>query len=365
MAERALHIGIDARELAGQMTGVGRDLPGILRAWSANGAAAKHRFTLISPQELPAWVRTLGPAFSTTVEASDEAGTRWEQTRLPGAAKRAGVDVWFSPGYTAPIFMRCPFVVTIHDVSFFAHPEWFGRREGIRRRWLTRLSARRARSVLTVSEFSAREIVKWTGVARTDINIAPNAAPPPHETPGPRAPIVLFVGSLFNRRRLPDMLHSFRLVREQVPDARLVLVGDNRTLPRIDPMTMAATLGIGRSVEWRDYVPDETLNEIYSQAKVFLFLSEYEGFAITPLEAIAHGVPPVMLDTPVAREVYGRAARVTLGNPQSIAEAIVELLTNPEAHERTLDAGRKLLGTYSWDRSAAVVLQALEKAAAT
>src|SRR6185295_3606523 len=103
----------------------------------------------------------------------------------------------------------------------------------------------------------------------------------------------LFVGSLFNRRRLPDMLHAFKLTLARVPEARLILVGDNRTHPHIDPLTLAAALGVSAQVEWRAYVPEEELEALYDRAKVFLFLSEYEGFAMTPLEALAHGVPPV------------------------------------------------------------------------
>lgn len=364
MADRDLHIGIDARELAGHPTGVGRYLSGLLRAWAAD-LSLRHRFTLFTTESEMDGLEALGSRFALVVEPpARQGGTWWEQAKLLGPAARAGVDVWFSPGYTAPLFLHCPLVVAIHDVSFFAHPKWFGWREGLRRRWLARASARRAHSVVTLSEFSAGEIVRWLKIPRDRIHLAPPGAPHiDRPVQGPREPIVLFVGSLFNRRRLPDMLHAFRLTVAQVPDARLILVGDNRTHPRIDPATMAATLGIARQVEWRAYVSDEELEDLYDRAKVFLFLSEYEGFAMTPLEALAHGVPSVLLDTKVSREVYGRAARVSLGNAHSISDALIELLTDADVHAQTVDVGRKLLATYSWASSAKIVLQALEAAA--
>ena len=385
MADRALHIGIDARELAGHPTGVGKYLSGLLRAWAAD-AGLRHRFTLFAPHEntreasadshpasgtghqcleVPE-LSLLGPRFTFAGEPTTRGGgTWWEQAKLPGLAAKAGVDVWFSPGYTAPQLLRCPLVVAIHDVSFFAHPEWFGWREGLRRRWLTRASAHRAHSVVTISEFSAGEIVRRLRIPRDRITLAPPGAPhvalPVH---GARQPIVLFVGSLFNRRRLPDMLHAFKLTVARVPEARLILVGDNRTHPRIDPLGMAATLGLSGQVEWRSYVCDEERDDLYDRAKVFLFLSEYEGFAMTPLEALAHGVPSVLLDTKLTREVYGRAARISPGNAQSISDALVELLTDAGIHAQTMEAGRTLLATYSWASSAKIVLQALEEAAA-
>ena len=135
----------------------------------------------------------------------------------------------------------------------------------------------------------------------TRIRLAPPGAPtvtPLREAPGTREPLVLFVGSLFNRRRIPDLLSGFARAAQRVPDARLVLVGDNRTHPPIDPTAIAASLGLAARVDWQSYVTDDALELLYDTARVFAFLSDYEGFAMTPLEALAHGVPSVLLDTP-------------------------------------------------------------------
>src|SRR4029450_11826087 len=104
---------------------------------------------------------------------------------------------------------------------------------------------------------------------------------------------------------VPELLQASALARERVPGARLVLVGDNRTSPRIDPRAIARLLDIDRDVDWREDVSDQDLAALYGRARVFAFLSDYEGFGMTPLEAIAHGVPAVVLNSAVAREVYG------------------------------------------------------------
>src|SRR5205823_1445232 len=119
--------------------------------------------------------------------------------------------------------------------------------------------------------------------------------------------------------------------------------------------------GIERQVEWRAYVSDEDLDRLYSAARVFLFLSDYEGFAMTPLEALAHGVPSILLDTPVAREVYGSAATL-ISSPSALSPALVRLLTDDDAHAASVAAGRTRLARYSWPKAAADVLTAFEDA---
>lgn len=365
MADRPLHVAIDGRELLGQPTGVGRYLLELLRVWAADPVTA-HRFTVILPGPPPPHLTGLGPRVTWHVEPATAAGTWWEQVRLPRALARVAPDVLFAPGYTAPLQRLCPTVVTIHDVSFWAHPEWFPRREGIRRRWLTRTSARRAARIVTASVFSAGEIVRWLRVPISRIEVAPAGAPaaaPRREGPPP-GQVVLYTGSLFTRRRIPALLTAFRLVAAQVPAARLVLVGDNRTRPSIDPIVLAAQEGIRDRVDWRAYVSDEERDRLYATARVFVFLSDYEGFGLTPLEAIAHGVPPVLLDTPVAREVYGDAARLVPADPAAIAAALTSLLQDDRAHQDLVAAGARRLSAFSWTRSAAIVLRALEQAAA-
>ena len=249
MGNRALHIGVDGRELLGQPTGVGRYIERVLREWMADPAFA-HRVSVFLPAAPPARLTALGPAIEWQVESSASGGTVWEQTRLPRALSAARTEVFFAAGYTAPLRMPCPFVVAIYDVSFSAHPEWFSWREGLRRRWVTRQAARRAASIVTISEFSASEIARYLGVERTRIRIAPPGPPEAaSRIAAGRDPVVLYVGSLFNRRHIPELLEAFALVSRRQPDARLTLVGENRTDPPIDPRALASDLGIGTSVD--------------------------------------------------------------------------------------------------------------------
>jgi len=180
-----------------------------------------------------------------------------------------------------------------------------------------------------------------------------------------REPLVLFVGSLFNRRRLPDLIAAFARATTALPQARLVIVGDNRTWPRQDLRGIAKTEGVEARTEFLSYIPEEALASLYARASVFAFFSEYEGFGLTPLEAMSSGVPPVVLDTPVAREVYAEAAfYVQPGDIAGAARLLERLLTDTGAARHVLERAPAVLSRYSWEETAARTLAHLERIAA-
>lgn len=362
-----MRVAIDARELCGRPTGVGRYLAGLLTAWSASDHARRHRWTLLTHAPLtiePGWNAAL-----TVVPGGG--GTAWEQCALSRAIGSERPDVFFAPGYTAPLTVASPLVVTIHDVSFFAHREWFSFREGLRRRLLTAWSARRARAVITDTDFSNREIQKHIGIPAARIRTIPlgmdrRAARRPDQRPVDGSPMVLFVGSIFERRRVDRLMAAFEAVAKRVPGARLEIVGENRTRqPRLDLDAIRNRSAHRDRISIRSYVDQATLAQLYGEASVFVFLSEYEGFGLTPLEALVAGVPPVVLDTAVARETCGGAARYVGhdASNQQIADAIVELLTNAGARQDVLGHADAVLARYDWDRAAAQTLSVLEEAA--
>ncbi|HVB38815.1 MAG TPA: glycosyltransferase family 1 protein, partial [Vicinamibacterales bacterium] len=319
-------IAVDARELCGRPTGVGRYLASLLAEWHRTAGAHEIRLYAPSAPALPH-----GVTMAVRLVPGGR-GTWWEQRQLPAALAGDRPDVLFAPAYTAPIWTEVPVVVTIHDLSFVAHPEWFSWREGARRRLVTRLAARRAAAVITVSAFSQREIVERFHLPASRVHVVPSGIPGPagaapsgsHTAGGPR---VLFVGSIFNRRHVPELIRAFAPVARADRDARLDLVGENRTHPPQDLGALAASLGISPQVLVRSFVPDAELAALYAGARAFAFLSEYEGFGFTPLEALSAGVPIVVLDTPVAREIYGAAALyVRLGDEAGGTEAMRALL---------------------------------------
>lgn len=354
-----MRIAIDARELVGKPTGVGRYLAGILAGWGELPGAAAHEFILCTPEPVP-----IPSSLRAVASLAPGHGTMWEQRVLPRLVAGAGADVLFAPGYTGPLSGRIPMVVTIHDVSFAAHPEWFSWREGLRRRLLTRWAARRASRVITVSDFSKREIVRHLGVPPSQVEVIYSGAPASTTTGSPRAPAVLYVGSLFNRRHVPELIEGFDRVTRRHPEATLAIVGDNRTSPRIDLDALIAGRTSAGRIHARSYVTDAELASLYASASAFAFLSDYEGFAFTPMEALTAGVPVVLLDTEVAREIYGPAAiYVERAAPDLIAAALERALFDRDERARVLAAAPAQLARYSWRECAQRTLQVLLAAA--
>jgi glycosyltransferase involved in cell wall biosynthesis len=351
-----MRVAVDARELLGQPTGVGRYLREILRAWNDLPGAAAHEYLLCSPAPLD---DHLLPNLKVTVRTAAPNGTLWEQAVLPTMI--ADAHVLFAPGYTGPLRSRVPMVLTIHDVSFAAHPEWFGWREGLRRRMVTRLSARRAAKVITVSDFSKREIVRHLHVEAPKVEVIYSGLTTLAAAPAARRePIVLFVGSLFNRRHIPELIDGFSRMAARHPEARLEIVGDNRTKPHVDVARLIAASPAGGRIRARSYVADEELATLYATASAFAFLSDYEGFAMTPLEALGMEMPVVLLDTEVAREIYGPAAHyVARPEPEAIATALEAVLFDGAERARLLAAAPATLERYSWRECAQRTLQVL------
>ena len=351
-----MKIAIDARELHGQPTGVGRLLRTLLEEWTRMPAAQAHEFIQLAPA------------------AAGQGGTFWEQLVLPRLVRQARADVLFAPAYSGPMFSPVPMVVAIHDVSFAAHPEWFAWREGLRRRTTTWLAARAAKRVVTISEFSKREIVAHLGVEASQIVVAyPGVttltAGTSLDTRGVNLKgsryrcTVLFVGSVFNRRHVPELIEAFALLARSRPDVRLEIVGDNRTTPRVNLEALVQATGLPDRIHARSYVSDHDLPQLYAEAAAFVFLSEYEGFGLTPLEALASEVPVVLLDTPVAREICGDAAiYVTRPDPELVAAALQTVLFDAAERERILNAASRVVTRYSWATFAEHVLAALIEA---
>jgi glycosyltransferase involved in cell wall biosynthesis len=357
-----MRIGIDARELAGHPTGVGRYLNALVREWAAGDAAGRHEFVLYSPAAPDA-----GPDDRRFARrhVPGVPGTYWEQVLLPRVARGDHLDLFFAPAYTAPIRLHVPTVVTIHDLSYEAHPEWFRLREGVRRRWLTRQAARRAAAIITDSEFSRGEVTERLGVPDSRIVvIRPGIDPPAVKAAAGSEPRLLYVGSIFNRRHVPELLRAFAALVRDHPDASLDIVGANRTHPHEDLAAAIEHAGLTGRVRLQQYAEDGHLRQLYAQARAFAFLSEYEGFGMTPLEALAVGVPPVVGDTAVARETCGDAALfVPWNDVPAIAHALERALFDEPTRRRILEAAPRVLEPFSWPRAARETLDVIERAA--
>lgn len=290
---------------------------------------------------------------------------------------RDRIDVAFCPAYASPLGWRGPSVTTLHDVSFCARPEEFGFLQGLALRFFARRSAAASRALITESDFSRREIGRLLGDAAlaktvvilngTDDDLP--RGPSRHEARrrlglNEADKLIITVGSIFPRRNLNVLVAAVAEAKARVPGARLDIVGDDRSNGRIDIAGDAARAGVSGSVTLSGYLSDEDLAVRYAAADAAAFLSEYEGFGLPALEALARGVPTLIGNRPSQSELFGDGALVVEPrDAAAVADGLARILTDPSEAARLRAAGAMVAARFSWTRAAEETLRVIERAA--
>jgi glycosyltransferase involved in cell wall biosynthesis len=284
---------------------------------------------------------------------------------IPQALKSTGVDL-FHGVYWARWWKAPPYVLTVHDLSFVSFPQGFRAHE----RWvyanLIREMARRARAVITISEYSKRDICEKWKIPVEKVHVTYLAADPSfeealatsHDSPVERVaspvPYILFVGNLHPRKNLVRLLEAFVLLRkEKRLDIRLKIVGQKAWLYG-DIFETVRKNGIEEEVEFTGYVGQEELKQLYRDAAVMCYPSLFEGFGLPVLEAMWCGCPVVASRATSIPEVTGDAA--ILVNPldsSDIASGLEQMLGNSEKAARMREQGLRHAQNFSWTKTVA------------
>jgi glycosyltransferase involved in cell wall biosynthesis len=264
------------------------------------------------------------------------AGHLWEQAWLPIAAR--GAELIYSPANLAPVASRRN-VVVIHDVAALRHPEWYSKSYAAWQRAVLPLIAKRARLVITVSEFSRGEI---QDVLHVDAQVIPNGVDERFKPGEPRS-YALVVGTKIARKNLAALSATADALSEI--GIELVAAGSSRRYMKAEA-TNVRELG---------YVPDDELPALYAGARVLLMPSLYEGFGLPCLEAMASGTPVVAANSSALPETCGDAA--LLVEPEDFAHAAVQAATSD--YDRLRAAGLARAARFTWERTARATDQAI------
>ena len=284
------------------------------------------------------------------------------------------------PAFSAPVVSQVPLVVTVHDVIPFVLPEY--RASGAMRRYLQvmRRTVRRARIVLTPSQAAASDIERVLGVPAARIRVTPLAAgaefrpaPDPGTTRaevcarfGVRGRYLLTMAGFDRRKNVPLLIEAFARALPALPDdITLVLAGaphsENPTVfPPIEPVV--ARLGVGDRVCLTGRVSAEDRLRLYQAAHGYVTPSVYEGFGLTPLEAMASGVPVIAANRTSLPEVVGDAGMLVEPNIDALAEAIVALVGDERLCSDLQARGLARAATFTWARTAELTVAAYREA---
>jgi glycosyltransferase involved in cell wall biosynthesis len=355
----ALRIAFDGRALTSPAGGVRRYVHELFAAMSQAAPDVELTAVGAAPSAIaPAGVRCVPGG------ASLPSNLGWSLTGLPLGLRAAGCDVFHAPAYTAPLWGAGPLVVTVHDVSYARHPEWYPYRIDPVRQAFYRASARRADRILTDSSFSRDEIVAAFDIdpARIDVvplGVSPRFSPDPGVS---REPFVLHVGDLHPRRNLAMLLDAVMQLRRSEPALaalRLVLIGADRGL--LSSLTAQAA-GSGALLHAGTPGDDELLGW-YRRAAVFAYPSRYEGFGLPPLEAMACATPVLASTAGSVPEVTGSAVPLLdVDDAVGWREAIRRVLGDA-AHAAELgERGVARAAEFTWARTAVATVATYKRA---
>jgi len=356
-----VRIGIDARKL--HDFGIGTYIRNLVRNLARIDRETE--FVLLCRAEDAAALADVGENFRTVVETAGNYSVS-EQLKVPLALKREKVTLFHAPHYVLPPLVSCRSVVTIHDCIHLMFPQYLPSRFAFMyARASIAMAARRATRVLTVSESSKRDILRFVDVPPEKIDVIYNAyderfGVEPCEEDVVRVreryqlhdEFVLYAGNVKPHKNLTRLIEAFDLVRSRGLDhLKLVLIGDD--ISKYAALRRAVHAHqLHKYVRFLGYLPEETLAVMYRLAGVFVFPSLYEGFGLPPLEAMASGTPVVTSNMSSLPEVAGSAAvLVDPYDPNAIAEGIQQVLTDEQLRRDLRARGLARARQFSWEQS--------------
>jgi glycosyltransferase involved in cell wall biosynthesis len=351
-------LGVNGIRLLGKRSGVGRAIEAILKCMDE----LEHPFTEIrvyTPKPIDDSVKLPKIATNVVIESSMGFGA-WEQFTLPIA--HGSKHLLLCPSYTVPILAQCP-IFLIHHGSYEGYPQGYDWLTLNKARLIYTLSAKRANSLSTVSNYSRQDIAHFYGVKPEKIHVVPEGVDtklfrPIDDQPclstwrkaifGADLPFILFVGKPTKRHNLPSLIRAFGLLKqEQKIPHKLLLIG--MSLPGT-PFEQAITdMGIESEVFTIGHTSHANIVLAYNAANLLIYPSSYEGFGMPVLEAMACGRPVIAIDNTAFPEFsQGIAHLLPDVEVNTLKEGIMAVLSDPAWQSEMAKTGPPRAAQYDW-----------------
>lgn len=380
VADARVHVLIDCTAIPAIRAGVGRYIEGLLGGLSPDQVILSlvvQRRDHKALAKIAPWagITSISPLLQVRVLR-----LIWEQTSLPQLARALGVDVVHSPHYTYPRGWRGGRVVTLHDATFFSHPETH---EGVKRyffrSWIRR-SWRDSDVVVTPSAASASELTRFLGAPRAKLEVAYLGVdlnrfhPPTHdEVRTFRSGLVprlgrswfAFLGTIEPRKNVVALLEGYQQLRNELGEStpELVVSGgrgwDRAALARLD------SLGSDSGVRFLGYLPMARLSALLGGAIAVVYPSVGEGFGLPVLEAMASGAAVITTKRLAIPEVGGDAVVYVEPTAADIRDALRDAIQDPSAGEQLKARAVRRASLFTWHATAARHLAAYQAASSS
>jgi glycosyltransferase involved in cell wall biosynthesis len=303
----------------------------------------------------------------------------WTQARLSYELWRRPTDVFFIPAHVLPRITSKKSVVTVHDVGFRRLPQLYRPRDRRFHEWSTKDIAKRAERIITVSEFSGRELSELYGIDPSRIAITPNGID--HDRYRPISdnseieerltryriskPYFVAVGRLEAKKNTANLVKAFTLfkARRGLGDpTKLVLIG-NPGFGFEEIKKAIAESNVKQDILQLGYVPEADKPAILNGAQALIHPSWYEGFGIPPVEAMACGCPVLSSNAASLPEILGKDAAVyfTPGELEGMAQAMTRIQDESGLAQKLRTAGIARASKYTWRNTAELTLPVLSQ----
>ncbi|HEY52013.1 MAG TPA: glycosyltransferase family 4 protein [Caldilineae bacterium] len=299
----------------------------------------------------------------------------WEQLFLPQAARRDRLSLLHGLAYAAPLLGHIPTVITVHDLSFLLFPEAFRPGNRLYLSQMTAQSCKRARRVIAVSQATANDLTQLLGIPRTKIDVVYNGVDSIYR-PLPAAEVaayrrqagwperfLLIVGTLEPRKNHLILLEAYARYRRSVRQPLPLLIGGGKGWGYDEIFERVERLGLEPHVHFLGYVPLPTLPWLYNAASLFVYPSRYEGFGLPLAEAMACGAPAITTSSSSLPEVAGDAALIVdPDDSDALAQALVDVLNDPDRQEAMHAAGLAHISRFNWAATAEATAKSYTRA---
>lgn len=293
----------------------------------------------------------------------------WTLNALTKAVNHDHLDLFFNPTHYSPLFLNCPQIISILDVSYKYFPELFKKKDLYKLSIWGKYSVKKAAHIVTISDSSKDDIMKEYRVNEAKISVIPvgiKEIDKSHMTKKELAekfnisnPYILYVGTLQPRKNLVRLIEAFSKIKENNTD--LVIVGKKGW--QYEEILQAPEMyGVSEKVHFLENVTNEDLPGFYEHAVCFVLPSLYEGFGLPVLEAMKYGCPVVTSNISSLPEAGGDAAEYF--NPEDVAEitkVLEKVISDKQLRERMIKKGQAHIQNFSWEKSAEKVLKVFEE----
>lgn len=370
-----MHIGVDGNLLCGKKTGMGTVVYSVIKRWSKS---LSEEITIFVPDKIDEDLYATLIRNGINVKVLEKTNYFiWEQVVIPKAVKAEKIDVLWCPYNTAPFFVHCPIVVTVHDLIYMSLqlrkvPTLYKKAGALYRKMVVPSAVKKAKKIITISRFAKNEICEYFPNSVNKIEIVYNSAdfnnvPLSEEEEvdffkknGINKSYILGFGALEVRKNTLSLIKAFDMLPDnQKIDTQLVLFGfrgfEQSKEQRYIQDNNCNVVALG-------YISDKEKTTLYRNAKMFVFPSFSEGFGIPLLEAFTNNCPVITSNRTALPEIGGNACiYIDPDDVSDISDAMLQLLKSDDLRTDLIKNGRGRLLNFDWNYTSEGVINVLRQ----